>query len=102
MYLQTRLAAGEDDPSSGAPLLLHLAGTLPKNIYGSPLVNAAGHIVGVYAEKAQPTGADTVAGLELHYAPVVTLARVWLAGQSLDHWTQPECPNNETVTPSRP
>ena len=102
VYLQTRLAAAEGAPPSGAPALLHLTGTLPQNIYGSPLVNAAGHVVGVYAEKAAPSGADAAAGLELHYAPLVTLARAFLAGQGLDDWTQPECPHNQTPTPSPP
>jgi hypothetical protein len=102
VYLRTRLSADDSGESRGAPTLLHLDGKLPQNLYGSPLVNAEGHVVGVYAEKAKLPEADAKAGLELHYAPVVTLAHAWLAGQSLDHWTPPECRNNETPTPSGP
>lgn len=102
VYLQTKLPAGAGAPSGGAPALLHLTGTLPRNIYGSPLVNAAGHVVGVYAEKAEPMQADAGSGPELHYAPLVTLARAYLAGQSLDNWIRPVWPHSKTPPPSRP
>lgn len=102
VYLLTPLAGPASVPSRVAPVLLHLTGRLPQNIFGSPLVNAAGHVVGVYAEQADLPENDARAGLELHYAPLVTLARGWLAGKALDDWIEPTCPQNETPTPSRP
>jgi len=103
VYLREPLVGLEGVPSSGAPVVLHLTGDFPKNIFGSPLVNAAGRIVGTYADKADLPEADVRAGLELHYALLVTLARAYLAGKNMDDWIHPECPDNKkTPTPSRP
>ncbi len=49
-------------PSPSAPRLIHVQAQLPRNMYGSPLVNKQGHLLGVYAEST-PEGAD----LRLHY-----------------------------------
>lgn len=88
LFQRTALATSKDADGAGAPVLLHLKATLPDNIYGSPIVNQAGSIVGIYAEKAQLPEADE--RLQIHYAPVVTLAHAWLTGQGIEHWITPK------------
>jgi hypothetical protein len=55
---------------------LGVTAEIPKNAYGSPIVNAKGKIIGIYGEAATPPGdngarAGAPALKNLHYAPVV-------------------------------
>jgi hypothetical protein len=89
------LASPGGEPQPGAPELLFVSGSLPDRIHGSPIVNEAGNIVGVYAEKAY-TGEDNAnQPSNMHYAPETTLVRAWLAGQGTDHWDAPEWQNQQ-------
>lgn len=74
----------------GAPDLLYLNGSLPGRIHGSPIVNEAGKIVGVYAEKAEAKEGEAGPPPNRHYASDTTLVRAWLAGQGTEHWITPE------------
>ena len=52
-------------PGPSVAKILHVHGALPPNSYGSPLINQAGHLIGVYAESAVPAeGSDKS---DLHY-----------------------------------
>jgi hypothetical protein len=93
-FLITSLPAPDDSGSAGAPRLLHFKTPLPKNLYGSPIVNSDGHVVAVYAEMAQLPDDEAAGGLQIHYAPLITLAHAWLAGQGTDHWTTPDEPTD--------
>jgi hypothetical protein len=50
--------------------LLSLVGTLPKNAYGSPLINEQGQVVALYVEKADLSNNSSLANLvdRYHYA----------------------------------
>ncbi len=78
----------------GAPDLLCLSGSLPDRIHGSPIVNQAGKIVGVYAEKAYFPDGEAGQSPNHHYAPDTTLVRAWLARQGTEHWKAPEWQSN--------
>lgn len=56
------------DPDPNSPRLLHVKGTIPPNVYGSPIVNRQGRILAVYAEAAL---VDASQPMPLHYAAVV-------------------------------
>jgi hypothetical protein len=55
-------------PAPGGPRLLHLQMSAPERIYGSPLFNARGRLVGVYGEPAKLEAGQS---LKIHYATVV-------------------------------
>ena len=59
----------------GQPRLLHVRAELPKNLYGSAVVNADGKVLGLYAEAAAPPsgpGAADGAGLKnMHYITLI-------------------------------
>ncbi|MHB8952040.1 MAG: putative Ig domain-containing protein [Pirellulaceae bacterium] len=62
-----------DDPTSSPAVscrLLSLVGALPKNAYGSPIVNEQGEVVAVYVEKADLSEDKSLANLadRYHYA----------------------------------
>lgn len=61
---------------SGSPELLELKAKIPENVFGSPIVNDQGQLIGVYGEAA---GAGDMAVKDLHYAPVVdtALLKAW-------------------------
>jgi hypothetical protein len=86
----SRLSARADADRTGAPVLLHVKATTPDNMYGSPVVNQAGNIVGVYAEIAELPSTENNRQLQIHYAPVVMLAYARLQGQGVDHWIRSE------------
>jgi len=86
---QVPLSTSDGAVQPGAPELLCLGGSLPDKIHGSPVVNQAGTIVGVYAEKADPSQSP-----DHHYASETTLVRAWLAGQGTEHWITPEWQSN--------
>lgn len=94
LYGKIRLVDTNPTHSTGAPALLTLVPAsphgavtgkdrLPENLYGSPIVNSTGHVIGVYAERA-------ATDFELHYAPQIILVHTYLAGQGLDHWMEAE------------
>jgi hypothetical protein len=53
-----------------SPRLLSLVGALPKNAYGSPIVNEQGQVLAVYVEKADLSDDKLLANLadRYHYA----------------------------------
>jgi hypothetical protein len=62
----------------GQPGLLHVRGQMPKDAYGSPVINDAGKIVGLYSDavpKEKSGGIDN-----LHYVTVLNLEQInlWL------------------------
>jgi len=91
----------EPDPAS--PRLLHVKGAMPRNLFGSPVVDARGRVVGVYAEAA---AIPNEAGLELHYAPVLEpqLVRAYLEGKSQDVWVSAGTPTvlDQLPPPGKP
>ena len=68
-------------PLPGGPRLMHIRAELPGKMYGAPIVNESGHVLGVFAETAAPTPEQQDADLHLHYAPVADAAQI-------DHWTK--------------
>ena len=66
----------------GQPSVLHVKGDIPKFVYGSPVANEQGKIVGLYGEAASPPGDAKAAAspLKLHYATVVNpeVIDLWL------------------------
>jgi len=78
----------------GAPVLLCISGSPPDRIHGSPIVNQAGKVVGVYAEKAQYPEGHASQSRDHHYASQTTPVRAWLAGQGIEHWKTPEWQTN--------
>jgi hypothetical protein len=58
-------------PAPGGPRLMHVRAELPSKVYGAPLLNPAGHIVGVFAETALPSPEQQEGDLQIHYAPVI-------------------------------
>jgi hypothetical protein len=81
----------------GQPWRLHVQAELPPNLYGSPVVNSDGKLVGLYAEKeASPVGAaGAAAGLnDMH---LITLINPTAIDQALRDpsgkaWVQPAVP----------
>ncbi len=85
---RSELPSPEGSDQSLAPVLLHINASLPSNIYGSPVVNQSGHVVGVYAEKSYRPDAEADGSQEIHYATWCYLARAWLAGVGREYWTE--------------
>ena len=81
-------------PSPGGPRLLHVRAELPGKPYGSPVVNEAGRVIGVYAETAETPAGREKASLKLNYAPVVDSRAIkrWLDGQDSEWWVPPDVP----------
>jgi len=90
LFQRSALATPDGSDPAAAPVLLHMNASLPDNVYGSPIVNQSGNIVGIYAEKAQLPDPQANERLQIHYAPWVTLARAWLAGQGTEYWMAPK------------
>jgi hypothetical protein len=68
--------------------------TLAAKVYGAPVVNEAGRVVGVFAESAPPPADQPAAELNLHYVPVVdpALIRAWLERHDETLWVHPTVP----------
>ncbi|HVC94288.1 MAG TPA: hypothetical protein VND64_11390 [Pirellulales bacterium] len=81
-------------PSPGGPRLLHVRMTLPVKVYGAPVVNEAGRVVGVFAESAAPPAGQPGGELNLHYVPIVdlSLVRAWLERRDETLWAPPTVP----------
>lgn len=87
IYMVTR-GGDTDAPPDTRPRLLALVGTLPKNAYGSPIVNAQGQVVAVYVEKADLANNQSLASLadRYHYALCLDALAGLLAGDGLAAW----------------
>jgi len=75
---------------------------MPANIYGSPVFNQEGKLVGVYSDVAvPPPGQPAIANLNLHFVPVVSpeLIGSWFAGSGKDIWVPVTIP--KTASPSK-
>jgi hypothetical protein len=86
-------------PSPGGPLLLHVRMTLAAKVYGAPVVNEAGRVLGVFAESAPPPADKPAAKSDLHYVPVVdpALVRAWLERHDEALWVHPTVPPEPTA-----
>jgi hypothetical protein len=64
----------------GQPRLLHVRADLPQNLYGSPVINAEGKVVGLYAEAAGLPGgaaaADAAELKDMHYITLINPAAI--------------------------
>ncbi len=85
------ISAPADLPVRSA--LLHVKAVIPKNAYGSPVVNAQGKVLGIYGEAAvPPTEKDTAAGgaglKNLHYVTLVNpeMLNLWLRDRDAKMW----------------
>ena len=56
------------------------------NLYGSPIFNAQGKVMAIYAERAASDPEEPAATAAVHYAVIPTLARAWAHGQGHDQW----------------
>jgi hypothetical protein len=89
-------------PPAPGPRLLHVKAQMPANIYGSPVFNQEGKLVGVYSDVAvPPPGQPAIANLNLHFVPVVSpeLIGSWFAGSGKDIWVPVTIP--KTASPSK-
>jgi hypothetical protein len=81
---------------SGRAKLLHVRAEIPKGacVHGSPVVNAAGRILGLYAEAATPPDGGAAAGAatnvpkDLHYVTMANrqMIDLWLQNHDANTW----------------
>ena len=75
---------------SGRARLLHVRAEIPKGtcIGGSPVVNAAGHVLGLYAEAAAPLDGAANVPKDLHYVTMVSqqMIGLWLQNHDANTW----------------
>ncbi len=91
------------------PRLLHLRAEIPKNAYGSPVVDAAGKVLGLYGESAAPpagaeAASNAAAPKNLHYVTLVSpeLINLWLRDRDEKMWPLAvPAPTSSTPTPSK-
>jgi hypothetical protein len=81
----------------GQPRLLHVHAEFPPNLYGSPVVNLEGKLVGLYAEKeAPPSGAaaDAAGPKNMHYVTLINPPAIGQALRDPDNkaWVAPAVP----------
>jgi hypothetical protein len=76
-------------PSPGGPRLMHVRAELSGKMYGAPILNSAGHLLGVFAETALPE--PGAADLHVHYAPVAVAAPIdrWIKDHDEQWWVAP-------------
>ena len=91
-------------PSPGGPRLLHVRMTMAAKVYGAPVFNEAGRVVGVFAESAAPAAEQAEGELNLHYVPVVDplLIRAWLEQRDETLWVPPTLPPVKAVGETEP
>lgn len=70
------------------PRLLHIDAPIPQNVYGSPLFNETGHVVGVYGTAAAPDDAATK-NLHLASVTVAEVIRLWTEKRDEKLWVLP-------------
>lgn len=90
----------EQDPAS--PRLFHVRADLPKNVYGSPVVDRQGRVLGVYAETAAPPPGQGSSELKLQYVVEARLVDAWLAGQDQESWVAPTVAEAPAKPPAKP
>lgn len=112
IFLITNLSA--DGSKVGAPRLLHINGrpAWPRHeydvdktmaaLFGSPILNERGEIVALYSDAAQFPKDDPLAKLDIHYAPVATLAAAFLADQGQELWVVPKLPPETNASGTKP
>jgi hypothetical protein len=87
------VTAPEDLP--GRPRLLHIEAKIPQNVYGSPILNEKGNVVGVYGAAAPPAdqnaSAVAVAMKDIHFASLVVpdAIRLWTEKRDEKMWVSP-------------
>lgn len=76
-------------PSPGGPRLMHVRAELPGKMYGAPILNDAGHVLGVFAETAVPSPDQP--NLHIQYAPVIAADHIarWLTDHDEQWWVPP-------------
>ena len=87
------------NPLTGSTVLLQMTGTLPEGCVGSPVVNKAGRVLGIYAEMAEvPADHPLAAKLRnrLHYIAPGHYVTAWLKGLNLADWTTPQITPTES------
>ncbi|MEO2023981.1 MAG: hypothetical protein ABGX05_19310, partial [Pirellulaceae bacterium] len=90
----------KDNPLAEVLVLLQATGTLPEGCVGSPVLNEQGHILGIYAERAEiPENHPLAKRLKnrLHYISPGRFVTTWLQRQGLDLWVRPEIPAPATA-----
>jgi hypothetical protein len=83
-------------PAPGGPRLLHLQMPAPARVYGSPLFNAKGRLIGVYSEAAALEKNQSVKELKIHYGTVLEPDLVKMRWQSRadEVWVVPSVSEN--------
>lgn len=84
-------------PSPSGPRLMHVRAELAGKLYGAPVLNQAGHIVGIFAETALPLPDQQDADLQIHYAPVADREQIgrWINDHDEQWWAVPQGPKSE-------
>jgi hypothetical protein len=93
MLTVTPFSTDPENPLSNGTVLLQITGTLPEGCIGSPILNDAGRVLGIYAEKAEiPSDHPLASKLKnrLHYIAPGHYVTAWLKGQNVKSWTSPE------------
>ncbi len=79
----------------GQPRLLHIKAKIPQNVYGSPILDEKGRVVGVYGAAALPADQDTLpvnaAMKDMHFASIVApeAIRLWTEKRDEKVWVSP-------------
>lgn len=93
IYLITRLP---DLPAGSR--LLEIRGNIPQNVYGSPVVNRQGALLGIYGARTEP-GAEIK---DLHYATAVTPELLDSWQEDSEAWVAPPVAMDQSASPSSP
>ncbi|QGJ70454.1 Hypothetical protein PBC10988_21510 [Planctomycetales bacterium 10988] len=90
---QATASSAEEIPDEARPVLLHLKGEVPPNAYGGAIVNEAGHLVSIYAERsgAEPDADDN----RIHYGPTLETIAFWLQQNNREIWVTPTAAPSE-------
>jgi hypothetical protein len=73
VYLITRLMPVDNGAAADDRRLLHLVGGLPKNAFGSPIVDEQGRAIALYSEKAELPKDEALSALQNRYHYAVDL-----------------------------
>jgi pSer/pThr/pTyr-binding forkhead associated (FHA) protein len=90
-------------PSSGGPRLMHIRAELPGKMYGAPVMNEAGRILGVFAETASPPDGQRGTDLHLHYVPVADGEQIdrWIKNHDEQWWVPPRAAKARIRSPRK-
>ncbi len=106
------MTAGQKLP--GQPRLLHIKADLPPNLFGSPIFDDQGRVIGIYgspvlsAERSAVPGGATLT--DIHFAPLVVPEairlwtekrdeKLWVSPQSLKAFTAPSSDHSARIQP---